>query len=159
MLQIFKSLFRKENVNSSLMVKDVPLIPSGADSILYNQQAFKSGHKITAGELSLVSLDPGQAYSSFVQTHEQHHYCDAAILDGLIQLLIRDDVSPDMILGEYLGESYGQFFFFGTEFATDQGNAVAFLNWKTAMPALRYLCPMKNPIRHDLPCYAVVANK
>lgn len=137
-----------------------PKIPNGATSILWHTPIGSGEIVLRPEQLRFVPLVRGKSYRWFRENNPELTFADASVLDALLSaLLLPSGALNEVAIKEWLGDFRGQLFFLNTAFDTRDGECHAFFNWKTFMPALRYVCPADNLINHDVHCCALVIEK
>lgn len=131
-----------------------PKLPNGALNIAEHHPVSDLPMEVSLMQFQFLPMTPMEPYEGFAEKHPEHRFVDALWLDSLLNLLAPDGKRSERIEKALLSGFYGQIFFLGTTFTTEAGPAYAFFNWSEAAPAGRYLCPIGNPVRPDLPVFA-----
>jgi hypothetical protein len=97
-----------------------------------------------------------QSYAQFVKQNQEYRFADALCLDAFIETLAPKGVRSARAEKAFLKGFTGQIFFLGTTFDTDIGPVYTFFNWSYVAPEGRYLCPVENTVRPDIPVLAAV---
>lgn len=135
-----------------------PLIPHGVEKILIHRPAGAGKQSLDPSRLELRPMPRGVSYADYVEMNPDVQFADASVLDALIHALVGAECRlSEHLVEEYIGHFAGQIFFLGTQFIDKKGTPyVAYFNWKTHYPALRYVCPVHHPVNHDVNCCACV---
>lgn len=150
-------LFRQENQTTSIVVVDYNkelYIPKGAIRVGNHRPVGEGIREIRFSEIVLKEIRPGKTGQEYVRDGNEIIFCDALILDELVNRVIEEGSR------EVLFSLFGKnklIFFFGTTFITTEGEeAVPLLNFSNSMAALRYLYKVGKPIVSMVPCYAAI---
>ena len=133
---------------------DKPLyIPNGAIGVAEHTPVGVGRMPLEPSGFELRELPRGMTYDRYIAAHGDDLLCDAAVLDGIVAYITTDGLDVASIArrsADLFGDFRGQIFFLGTTFASRDGVAhVPFLNVGTYMPALRYACPLHDPMNSD----------
>lgn len=155
---MFLKSFKRQPKVHQLIVKypQAPRLPNGANAIMEHMSVSSLAMEVHQRQLRLVPMTSMEPYSEFVSNNPDHIYADAVWLDALIDTLAPNGKRSGSLEKFFLDGFLGQIFFLGTTFDSDAGPAYAFFNWSKVAPAGRYLCPVGNPVRPDVPVYAAV---
>jgi hypothetical protein len=158
MFSLFRHKVEKPYLN--IDYNSAPTIPNGARGVAWHKPAGSDEVVLRPQQLRLLPLVQGQSYEWFRLNNPEHNFADAKVLDALVTaLFLRNGQISEVAVDEFLGNFSGQIFFLNTAFDTNAGECHAFLNWRTHLRALRYVCPTTNPINHDVNCCACVIEK
>ncbi|MDA8596900.1 hypothetical protein N9L26_01040 [Candidatus Pacebacteria bacterium] len=155
---MFSSLARRLKTSHDIVVPypAQPKLPNGATCIQEHTPLAKAELVIEPRDLRLTELTANAPYSSFTPKHSTEQSADALVLDALIETLYPHGNLARSAERALIPNFYGQIFFLGTVFDTAHGPCYPFFNWSSAAPVGRYLCPVGNPVRWDVPVYAAV---
>ncbi len=156
--RIARWFHRPEEEKILIENRTMPTLPRGAKRILIHRPAVSlriESYTIGPSSIRLEQFVPGDSYDAFLARHRDLALGDAVILDAIIERITRDPRRVDEMITKIFGNFSGQIFFLGTYFEGEKGQRlVLFLNIRTYMPHLRYLCPAHHPNNHSVVCCA-----
>src|SRR5207253_231768 len=102
--------------------------------ITSDRQLFKSDSEIKAGEIVLEEIPAGTTGQEYFKRRPDYQFCDAHILAALVDTIVK--ASDKKALRAFFGDQEQLIYFFGTNFQTERGECIAFLNLSSELPAI-----------------------
>lgn len=156
------SMFRRKTRNDGIEVDyDRELyLPIGADKVLWHKPVGSGKVVFAKQRLVIRTMPAGVSYLEYRAMHPGACFADAQVLDSLLAPYTDKKTNiRETGVESLLATFSGQIFFLGTAFeGRFNGQAtelLAYLNWRTYQPALRYMCPAHHPINHTVNCCAM----
>lgn len=155
---MFSSLFKRRPEVHRLIVNypQKPRLPNGATTIIEHTPVSSLAMEVHPMQFRLLPMTPMEPYDVFVEKNPGHTFVDALWLDGFIEMLAPNGKRSSSAEKIFLDGFMGQIFFLGTTFDSDAGPTYAFFNWSDVAHVGRFLCPVGNPVRPDIPVFAAV---
>ena len=155
---MFKNLLKRQSEVSKLIIDypAMPRLPNGATAILEHSPVSSVTMPVHQTQFGLVPITVMESYEGFPGKNPDSKFADALWLDVFIKTLAPNGKRSSVVEKAFLDNFIGQIFFLATTFDTEAGPAYAFFNWSEVAPVGRYLCPVGNPVRQDIPVYAAI---
>lgn len=134
-----------------------PQLPNGATGIVHHVPLSSAPLEVQPLQFRLLPMPASLPYSKFPDTCPEHRFADALFFDSLLGVLYPEGKGSAKAASTFLGPDFhGQIFFLGTMFDSNAGSVFPFFNCTAVAPVGRYLCPIGNPVRPDVPVFAAV---